>query len=229
MAHPKLKQITLYRDLMEEIKIRFDCLNHASNGRTGLPTPIVREFMYQQLRFLCEVIALGCLVAHGDLAVVQSHKMGKTYSADEILKKMSELRPHFYPYAIKHTIINSGAPGTPKHFSIEERPNPLPKEELMAIYVRSHKHLHRGNLKRLLAAKGTPLDLTLNAPEIIAQAQKMSDLLSHHAIAINECEVIMCMLKNADSGGLAQVAIAERPKQTSPATSPDAFGAKWLR
>jgi hypothetical protein len=118
MTGPKQKRVTLYANLMEEVKIRFGCLNHAANGRTGLPAPIVREFMYQQLRFLCEVMALGCLVAHGDLAVVQTHKVGRAYSADEILKKMSELRPYFYPYPIKQTLLNPGVSFGKRHYSI---------------------------------------------------------------------------------------------------------------
>jgi hypothetical protein len=196
MTGPKQKRVTLYANLMEEVKIRFGCLNHAANGRTGLPAPIVREFMYQQLRFLCEVMALGCLVAHGDLAVVQTHKVGRAYSADEILKKMSELRPYFYPYPIKQTLLNPGVSFGKRHYSITGIAlSPLPRDELLAIYAKSHKHLHRGNLKKLLASTEAPLDLTLNAPEIIGQAQKMSDLLANHAIPINENEVMLCMLR----------------------------------
>lgn len=66
---------------MEELKVRFDCVNHAALGRTGLPAPIVQEFLYQQLRFMCELVALSCLVAHGDIAALKSHKIGRSYSA----------------------------------------------------------------------------------------------------------------------------------------------------
>lgn len=104
-AHPQQKQLQLYADLMEEMKVRFDCINHAARGRSGLPAPIVQEFLYQQLRFLCELIAISCLVAHGDIAALKSHKIGRSYSADEILRRMTALRPHFYPNAIRETSV----------------------------------------------------------------------------------------------------------------------------
>jgi hypothetical protein len=101
MANSEQKQLTLYANLMEEVKVRFNCINHAVEGRMGLPAPIVREFLYQQVRFLCELTALSCLVAHGDMAILQTHKVGRSYSADEILNRMTKLRPHFYPVAVR--------------------------------------------------------------------------------------------------------------------------------
>src|SRR5262249_4200096 len=118
MAQPKQKQLTLYADLMEEVKVRFDCINHAAQGATGLPPPIVRELLSQQIRFLCELIALGCLVAHGDSAQLQSHKVGRSYSADDILRMMTALRPHFYPQAVTQTLANPGALPGQRHYDI---------------------------------------------------------------------------------------------------------------
>jgi hypothetical protein len=68
------KETQLYANLMDEVKARIDCINVAVQGRTGFPTPIAREFCYLQLRFLCELIALSCLVAHGDIKSLQSHQ-----------------------------------------------------------------------------------------------------------------------------------------------------------
>ena len=36
MAKPQQKQLMLYANLMEEVKVRFDCINHAAQGFTGL-------------------------------------------------------------------------------------------------------------------------------------------------------------------------------------------------
>jgi hypothetical protein len=49
----------------------FPDIDAAINGRTGLPAPIVREYSYLQLRVLSELIALGCLTAHGDIRDTQ--------------------------------------------------------------------------------------------------------------------------------------------------------------
>jgi hypothetical protein len=211
MAFPKQKQLTLYADLMEEIKARFATINHAANGRTGMGAPFVREFLYLQLRFLCELIALGCLVAHGDIGALQVHKIGRSYSADEILDKMERLRPHFYPIAVRETSVTKLPTGAQNHALEGVNPSPLPKEALIAMYGATHKHLHRGSLKRLLSASA-PLDLAINVPEIISQVQKISDLLSHHLIALNEHELMICLLVSPAAQGGCQVATALRPE-----------------
>jgi hypothetical protein len=59
----------------------------------------------------------------------------------------------------------------------------------------------------------TPIDMNVNIPEIIAYAQKLSDLLSNHIIAISESHIMMCILRNADNNNQVQVATAERPPQ----------------
>ena len=60
MSDRAQEQRTLYANLMEEVKARFDVVNHVSNGRSGLAVPFVREFLYLQTRFLCELVALAC-------------------------------------------------------------------------------------------------------------------------------------------------------------------------
>jgi hypothetical protein len=220
MAFPKQKQLTLYADLMEEAKARIVTINHAANGHTGMGAPFVREFLYLQQRFLCELVALGCLVAHGDISSLQAHKLGRSYSADEILDKMERLRPHFYPITVKETGVTN-FPGGAKHHALEGvNPSPLPKEALLKMYGSAHKHLHRGSLKKLLRASA-PLDLTINVPEIIAQIQKICDLLSHHIIALNERELIICLLISPAANGGCQVVTALRPELGLPPVQSD--------
>lgn len=217
MAFPKQKQLTLYADLMAEVKARFDTINHAANGRSGMGAPFVREFLYLQVRFLCELVALGCLVAHGDIAALQAHKLGRSYSADEILDKMERLRPHFYPIAVKETEVIKLPGGGQNHALDPINPSPLSKDALLKMYGDTHKHLHRGSLKKLLNASA-PLDLAINVPEIIAQVQKFSDLLAHHMIAISERELIICLLVSPTMNGGVQVVTALKPEPGSPPT-----------
>jgi hypothetical protein len=219
MAKPQQKQLMLYANLMEEVKVRFDCINHAAQGFTGLPAPVVRELLYQQIRFLCELIALSCLVAHGDIAALQSHKIGRSYSADEILDRMSKLRPHFYPIAVRETSVDILDGNRQNHNLQGVNPSPLPKEDLITLYGKTHKHLHRGSLKRLLSSS-TPLDMTINMPEIIAHVQKISDLLAHHIIALSEHELIICLLLNPKDNNRVQIATAERGELSLQTNSP---------
>src|SRR5512134_2142791 len=78
-----------YLSLMEELKVRFAVVNEAAANRAGLPPQIAREICYLQFRMTCEVIALGCLVAHG------THnwpsKLHGRYQAARLIKSMQEL------------------------------------------------------------------------------------------------------------------------------------------
>src|SRR3981081_1197973 len=101
-AHHKTdKRNTLYANLMDEVKVRIDCIDKAVHGRAHMPGPLVREFCYLQLRVLCELIALSCLVAHGDIAVKYSKRIGKEWSADKIIDQLTILHPNFYPQPIR--------------------------------------------------------------------------------------------------------------------------------
>lgn len=204
-AHKPDKRNTLYANLMDEVKVRLDCISTTCNGRGAYPTVITREFCYLQLRMLCELVALSCLVAHGDMVSLQSHKVGKIYSADEILDRLTKLRPHFYPVAVRQELHI----GPPRSFTMHGiNPSPLRKEELLSLYGKTHRYLHRGTLKKILSMD-TPIDMNVNIPEIIAWAQKLNDLLSTHTIAINEKEAIVCTLRNMDNNNRVQVATAE--------------------
>jgi hypothetical protein len=204
---------------MEEVKARITCINTAALGKTGLPAPIAKEFCYLQIRFLCELVALACLVAHGDIAGLQSHKIGRAWSADQILKKMSQLRPHFYPIAIQRDELPRPISGQPINHNVKAvKPSPLDRDQLLALYGDAHKYIHRGSLKKLLSSK-FPLDPEFNIPEVIAKAQPISDLLGHHLIAISENKVMVCLLNSLDYNNAAQVVFAGRPLHDGQMTS----------
>jgi hypothetical protein len=81
---------------------------------------------------------------------------------------------------------------------------------LLALYGATHRYVHRGSLKKMFSMD-VPIDVRVNIPEIISYAQKINDLLSFHAIAINENHIMICMLRNAEDNQKVQVAAAERP------------------
>src|SRR5215471_3193268 len=72
-----------YSVLMQEAKARLLAMDMALEGKTGLPEVAVREYRFLQLRMLCELIALGCLTAQGDL---QIGKLKDEYRADKIIR-----------------------------------------------------------------------------------------------------------------------------------------------
>lgn len=191
---------TLYANLLDEVKVRIDCVDKAVHGRTSMPGPLVREFCYLQLRILCELIALSCLVAHGDIAAKYSKRLGKEWSADKIIGELTKLHPNFYPQAMRQTIRISG--GGWEEEAIH--PSPLPKTELLELYGKCHPYLHRGNVKKLLNSE-TPIEIHTNLPEIIKWAQKINDLLSHHFIVLNPENIMFGTLRNAENKNRVQV------------------------
>jgi hypothetical protein len=200
MALPK--RLTLYADLMEELKARLVAIEFAISGRTGYPPPIVRELCYLQLRMLCELIALASLVAHGDVSSLHSHKLGKAYSADDILHRMEKLKPHFFPVACRQKQIRQGA------FELEAiHPSPLPKSDLLKLYGKTHRHLHRGTLKAMMA-NPAGIDSNLNQKEITEWATRINQLLRVHSIAIDDDNMVLCLLRNSDDNNRVQVATA---------------------
>jgi hypothetical protein len=64
-----------YIDLMAETRTRLLAIEAVTSNQIGLPAIVVRDFGYIELRMLCEVIALACLIAHGDLAETKTKKM----------------------------------------------------------------------------------------------------------------------------------------------------------
>lgn len=84
----------LYCNFMDEIKLRIDCVEKALLRKyKGMPSQVVREFCYLQLRFVCELIAMACLVVHEDKMTVK--KFEKLWSASDIVERLAKLNPNF--------------------------------------------------------------------------------------------------------------------------------------
>src|SRR5690242_15713425 len=60
--------MNLYAGLMTEIKVRINAINTGTMNQIPVPPPLVKEFCFLQIRMICELVALGCLVAHGDIS-----------------------------------------------------------------------------------------------------------------------------------------------------------------
>src|SRR5437762_1433117 len=78
----------LYANLMDEIKRRTDVIRSTLNGGYPMPQMAAFELCYLQLRKICEVFALACLAAHGDIPGVRNKLLQKTYNADQIIKQL---------------------------------------------------------------------------------------------------------------------------------------------
>src|SRR5690349_1734805 len=118
----------LYKNLMEEAKVRLTSINTLILHQRGIPSPLIREYCYLQLRMLCELIALGCLVAHNDIAATSHKSLRAAYAPKEILDRLNKLHSDFYPVPIIPQRTQGGW-----HMADYDRPY-LTKSDLLALW-----------------------------------------------------------------------------------------------
>jgi hypothetical protein len=165
--------LALYIRLMEEAKGRALSINPITNSQIGIGAPLIREYCFLQLRILCELIALGCLIAHGDITNTKYFQKN-VYKADDIVRRMEKLHPEFYPIA---SSISFPEPG---RVHIEPlQTGFLTKSELISLYGKCGDVLHKGTLDRVINAGPFRMDYT----DINEWGQKILNLLSVHRIS----------------------------------------------
>ena len=199
-----LRALGLYHGLMVEAKARALSINAFTNDQRGVPSPFVREYGFLQLRMLCELIGLGCLVAHGDIEETKTKAFQKAYDPTEILKRLDELHPDFYPVPRQPIKTAKGW-----HFD-NYAGDFLSKADLFTLYGACGDVLHRGSLKRLVSPKAPyQKDFT----DLGKWGQKVLNLLSNHLITRRGGEFhFITFLDVKDAGGDVQCAIGELPE-----------------
>ena len=199
-SEAQIKAQHLYVSMLEEVKVRIDCINIALNGNTNLPERGAIEFCYLQIRMLCELIALGCLVVHGDIE--QTRSLHKTWAADEIVKRLGDLHPDFYPHPVRITFPNPG------HVHIEKVESGfLTKDDLIKLVGLSGNILHRGSLKTLVPPNRL---LSTGFQGVRDWGQRIVTLIEQHRIGLLGGNAhFVCALANVNNE--VQVAIAELP------------------
>lgn len=190
--------MTVYANLMEEARYRVEAMDAALSGRIPLPDMMLEEFIYLQIRLLCEIVALGCLVAHGDFTQDQITKLRDEYDADRIIKTLAPLSPTFFPEPIRIT-IRPPSPNDPKgsvNIDLAPAGSYLTKEALLNLYGRTGNYLHRGKLRRLESRPPYKAVDLANAKEC---ARKTLGLLDQHRIrSPNNLRHWYCALKGPD-------------------------------
>jgi hypothetical protein len=202
--------LALYRTLMEELKQRSTLIGQLASGRLSLPLILTFELCQLQTRLICEIFALACLTAHGDIPDVKSAMMQKEYNAEKIIGRLSKLHPNFFPVPHTKEVSADAIPGArPARYHL----NPieggfLTKEELLKTYNECGNYLHRGSIRRLLS-KWHP---DINLQKIFDWNQRLGSLLApyHFTQLIGAKAFILCVMNNTDDDNNVQVAFAER-------------------
>jgi hypothetical protein len=194
LSETRRKEIMqVYHALMKEAKHRMSFVDDVINGRVGFPATIARETCFLQLRLLCEIVALGCLTAHGDIPA--TGKLKSEWAAGKIITPLQSLHQHFYPKpaTVTHHQTQPGA-----FIFAEKTEGFLTKTELLELAGRAGNELHRGNIRQLLATERPP---TIKFDDIANWLKKIKELLDLHVIfLLGEEQQIACQLSYPPGG-----------------------------
>lgn len=211
---PHRETLQLYCGIMEEVKLRAAAIDTGLNtARALLPAPLTAEFCYLQIRMICELIALGCLVAHGDITREgKGKKLRDEWSAGMIMTELGKLHPHFFPHPITIT-TTAPQPGKPSQIHLAARQGQLTKDEFLTLYGKTGDALHRGTLNKLIGRKARH---AMGDQEIVASTRRLLGLLNdHHISSWDNLRQLVCIMKAADRGGRALAFLGEAPPGTS--------------
>ena len=161
---------------MEEIKVRFNIINFTYQNKIGFPPEMVREICYLQFRLICETIALGSIIMHGD--VPKTKALNNSYKPHEIIDILDGIKPYFYPqpYEIKME-------GEVENIIGRNDLVHLSKDELKVLWGKSGDILHKGKILKLLKTAKNNLD---DFKDIFEWSKKLTNLLNSHLICLAE-------------------------------------------
>ena len=192
-AHPSDAD-TIYLDLMIEIKDRLQAIHRCCIQEIAEPmfqkTYLAAEFVLVQLRMICEMIAVGCIVAH---EIDPRNDLKKEYSASRIFYELEKLKPEYFPDPVQAII-------DPKTGVINYEPqgNAISREELKVLYERCNELIHRIKWKEAVARKRRiyPTDYFFEC------ADKIANLLDIHLIKIALEEKMIRVTMNGPTGAV---------------------------
>jgi len=190
----------LYCNLMEELKRRRNIVADVLAKKINLPQGIAVELSYLQLRMICELIALACLAAHGDIPATRSGKMQKAYAPGSILAELEKLHAQFYPVPGKQIRSQEGRPIEVKSVTSGF----LTKSDLLDLWAECGDRLHRGSMKNIARP------FVVDFGRIGEWDQKILTLLSHHQIQLKNPNHQLWIIMQAESNGRVHATLMEK-------------------
>ena len=166
-----------YCELMSEIKMREQGISLMVDT-SNLLAQTVYENCYLQLRMICELIAISCLVVHGDIPATKTKKMKKTWQADQIMGRLSEIHADFYPKPVQAEPMD-------KYKIAPIKAEYLSKRALIILYGKCGDRLHRGTIKNV-RHRVNPQNVSYN--QIHQWRNKIVNLLQHHWIKLHDSD-----------------------------------------
>src|SRR5262249_48846568 len=91
---------------MNGVKLRIALIETLMSGTSGLPDVPLIETGALQFRKILELIAFGSLVANEKIYASTHKGFATEWNAKKLLKKLEQLKPHFYPAPVKQVPAN---------------------------------------------------------------------------------------------------------------------------
>jgi hypothetical protein len=191
----------IYADLMEEAKIRIHAVRDALLAKDTRAPRLLQEFVCLQYRMLCEIIAVGCLIAHDD---IRDKSVLGTWKIPDIIERLERLNPDFYPRPVRISFAATG-------MRVEKYDVPhLAKAELLEFWRKSGNILHRGSAKSVFAGHGFPQ--VVDPTKLTGQGQKILNLIDQHVISsANKKTHLIVTLSHLESGGRSAIWVGASP------------------
>lgn len=209
-----LPVLEVYKGLMVEVKERNKALSRILENHGGLGATIVRECAYLQLRMMCELVALGCVVAHDELTSTQLKRLRKTYHAAEILDALEKYHENFFPRRATRTqVVVAGQRGHNLTF-VDGK---ITKAGLKKIWETCGRYLHKGTVNQL--AKNQPVERDFN--DVRDAQSSLMDMLTQHVIMIKRDQTfLLCDMAYGPEGKDIAVVFAEAEPYPHEDTAP---------
>ncbi len=170
------KDISLYCDLMEEIKKRIAVIQFFSAEKSATPYKATTiETTCLQIRKVLELIALGSLVANKKEFSKFYDEFGKMWNAKFILRDIKKVNPSFYPQPVVEK--ESGDPAVKNHLD-NLKSGYLNEKRFVKVYEKCGAIMHADN------PFGSKIDYSYYEKNIPIWVTEIMALLNNHYIKL---------------------------------------------
>lgn len=179
MAKPSLPtskqdKASAYLNVLFEIKSRLQLIQQTKSS--NLPYGIAREVCHLQLRHICELIAIGCLIVQGDYTSAPQFK--DEYRPPNIFRALEKYEG-FFPQPATITVDANGN----RDIQFNNHPNAMTRQEVERLWGMTGNFLHRLKIGSFFRRE----DVSPERPwtEVETNVDGLIALLQTHGIAMH--------------------------------------------
>ncbi len=203
---------SLYCQLMEYIKWRTEAIDKTvelvRTKKHYLDNRAAAELCLLQLRYCCELLAIGCIAIHTD--VPQANRLHKMWNAEQIMKAFEDMKPTFFPTGVKSIKREDGI------WDQVDADGALTKAELTRMYNLFGELLHTGTFKRYKNQTEVRYDFRI----ITDFLAKLRNLLNDHTYLLHDNQkMIRVIMQDVKDGRVKLNELDAMPIGSEPSKS----------